>query len=113
LATTIFKVDGIGTSFNGTLFRVDPSNGTRTILSAFGDPTQGPVGFFPAGLAIEPSGQILVAVQHVLTQDSPGGVFRIDPATGDRTLVSDFGDASQGPLGVSPTGVAIIVAPSP
>jgi DNA-binding beta-propeller fold protein YncE len=113
LVTTTFKVDGIGTSFNGMLFRVDPSDGTRTILSAFGDPAQGPVGFSPSGVAIEPSGSILVAAQHVGTFDSPGGIFRIDPVTGERTLLSDFGNASQGPLGVNPTGVAIIVAPSP
>lgn len=113
LVTTIFKLDGIGTSFNGTLFRVDPTDGTRTILSAFGDPAQGPVGFTPSGVAIEPSGSILVAAQHVGTFDSPGGIFRVDPVTGERSLVSDFGNASQGPLGVNPTGVAIILAPSP
>ena len=36
-----------------------------------------------------------------------GALFRVDPTTGARTLVSDFGDSLQGPLGVEPVGVAI------
>jgi len=36
-----------------------------------------------------------------------GALFIVDPSTGDRTLFSDFGDATQGDLGRDPYGVAI------
>src|SRR6478672_473366 len=35
-----------------------------------------------------------------------GAVFRVDPTTGQRTLVSDFGNAAQGPLGGLPMAAA-------
>jgi hypothetical protein len=34
-------------------------------------------------------------------------LFRVDPATGTRTLLSDFSNAAQGPLGTDPIGVAV------
>ncbi len=45
--------------------------------------------------------------------DNRGALFSVDltpggPTFGDRTLISDFGNAAQGPLGGDPTGVAII-----
>lgn len=36
-----------------------------------------------------------------------GALFRVDPTTGNRTLLSDFGNAGQGPLGSNPLGVAV------
>src|SRR6516164_2884491 len=35
-----------------------------------------------------------------------GAVFRVDPTTGQRTLISDFGNAAQGPLGRAPFAAA-------
>jgi hypothetical protein len=35
-----------------------------------------------------------------------GAVFRVDPTTGQRTLVSDFGDAALGPIGRGPVAAA-------
>jgi hypothetical protein len=32
---------------------------------------------------------------------------RVAPSTGKRTVLSDFSDAAQGPLGIDPSGVAI------
>ncbi|MGH8941117.1 MAG: hypothetical protein ACRDV2_17490, partial [Actinomycetes bacterium] len=39
-----------------------------------------------------------------------GALFRVDAANGNRTLVSDFGNAAQGPLGVNPLGIALEAA---
>ena len=36
-----------------------------------------------------------------------GALFRVDLTTGDRTLISDFGNAAQGPLGSLPIGVTL------
>ena len=97
----ILVVGGGGTSGLGTLLRVDPTTGARTLLSDFGDGAQGPLGGTLRGVAIEASGQILV------TDQSTGALWRVDPATGVRTLLSDFGDGAQGPTGGSAYGVAI------
>jgi len=93
-----------GGSGQGLLFRVSPADGTRTIVSNFADPGQGPTGGEPSGVAIEASGTILVADAN--TSGFPSGViFRIDPQTGQRTIVSDFLDGAQGPLGELPIDV--------
>jgi len=36
-----------------------------------------------------------------------GALFLVDPISGARTLLSDFGDTEQGPIGVNPFGVAV------
>ncbi len=103
----IFVVDfDAGTGSLGALFRVDPTTGQRTVLSDFGNPGQGPLGMTPEGIAIESTGQILVVDEDAGT-GALGGLFRVDPTTGQRTLLSDFGNAGQGPLGYAPTAVAI------
>src|SRR5438034_4450994 len=40
-----------------------------------------------------------------------GVMFRVDPITGTRTVVSDFGDPSKGPLGRAPIRVAVVKMP--
>jgi hypothetical protein len=95
-----------GTNGGGALFRVDPATGNRTILSDFGDANQGPTGAFPFGVAIEGSGSVLVVDADAGT-GSNGALFRVDPVTGNRTLVSDFGNAGQGDVGSNPHGIAI------
>jgi hypothetical protein len=93
-----------GTNFQGALFRVDPSTGARTVISDFGDPTQGIVGQDPLDFAIESSGNILV-IDFNAGAGSAGLLFRVDPTNGARTPVSDFGDGP--PQGVAPAGIAI------
>ena len=34
-----------------------------------------------------------------------GALFKVDAASGNRSLVSDFGNAAQGPLGLDPAGL--------
>jgi cysteine-rich repeat protein len=90
----------------GTLFRVDPVTGARTVITDFSDQTKGPVGSRPSGLAVEPSGGILVIDLNAGT-NGIGTLFRVNPTTGMRTVVSDFGLPGQGPLGSQPVGVTM------
>jgi len=102
----IYVVDkDAGTGQLGALFRIDPATGDRTIVSDFGDGGQGPLGVSPSTIARGPGGALLVADPDGGT-DEHGGLFRIDPVSGTRTLISDFGDSKLGELGVNPGGVA-------
>jgi hypothetical protein len=104
---TILVVDGnAGTATRGAVFTVDPVTGARTILSDFGDATQGPLGVTPIAITLDASGQILVADLDD-GSGNLGALFRVDPATGARTLVSNFGDVTQGPLGFDPLSVGV------
>ena len=85
----------------GQLFAVDPSTGDRRVLSDFGDPKQGPRGKNPRDVAILPDGRILVTVGDAgggcgLTRC--GAIFTVDPVTGRRSILSDFGNPAQGPV---------------
>jgi hypothetical protein len=95
-----------GTNFRGALFRVDSTTGQRTLLSDFGNTAQGPLGADPARGAVAGSGAILVIDFNAGT-DGRGVLFRVDPTTGQRTLLSDFGNTAQGPLGADPFDVAL------
>jgi Ca2+-binding RTX toxin-like protein len=96
-----------GTDFRGGLFRVNPTNGNRTLLSNFNNAAQGPLGEDPVNLALSEAGEILVA-DFTAGAKLQGSLFRVNAATGKRTLVSDFGDASKGPLGQTPFGIAVV-----
>ena len=67
-------------------------------------------GAIALGTAVEvgAAGEILVldGNRGALTEDSRGSLFVVDPASGERALVSDFGNPIQGPLRFSPTGLA-------
>jgi len=99
----ILVIDPIaGTGNRGALFRVDPVTGARTVLSDFGaGPNQGVT---PFGVAVEASGQILVIDWQAGT-GADGALFRVDPVTGARTVLSDFGVGAN--QGVDPYGVAV------
>ncbi|MGH8653848.1 MAG: hypothetical protein ACREYE_17500 [Gammaproteobacteria bacterium] len=102
----LVAASGSGADSKGALFRVDPKSGTRMVLSDFGNPAQGtPIGTI-GGLAVEPSGYILATGFQTGT-DSKGVLFRVDPKSGVRTLLSDFGNPAQGVLGAGPFGVAV------
>ena len=113
---TILMLDtGGGTEFQGALLRVDPVSGQRTPVSDFGDAAQGVLGRGPTGLAVEPDGKVLVIdppdapiiMAAMDPGDDPKQLLRVDPNTGSRALVSDFGNDSQGALGAHPQGVAL------
>lgn len=85
----------VGDNTRNALFLINPINGRRTIVS--GDPTGKDEGSGPAfgtlrDIALHPSGDILVA------DVSNAAILRVDPVTGDRTILSDNGT----PDGVNP-----------
>jgi hypothetical protein len=83
---------------HGALFVVNPATGERTILSDFSNPAQGSLGQAPTGVAVGAEGQIFVSDLFAGTGFS-GALFGVDPDTGNRTLLSDFGQgAIQGNL---------------
>jgi VCBS repeat-containing protein len=93
-----------GTGTLGALFQVDPMTGTRILLRDFGKPEQGTPGVDPEGVAVETAGDILVTDREAGT-GFQGALFRVDPTTGTRTVLSDFGNATQGPTGITPVGL--------
>lgn len=99
-----------GTDAKGVLWGVHSDSGARTVLSDFGDPQQGPEEpdgpLSLVGLAVGSAGEIFVTSIDAGTE-SKGALFRVDPANGERRLLSDFGRTQQGPLGQDPTGVVV------
>jgi streptogramin lyase len=87
------------------LYRVDPVTGDRTILSG---PSQGegPAFLGPTKqLAREADGTLLV----VVGASSPGGdgaIFRVNPVTGDRSILSSA-DVGEGPTLGEPEGIVL------
>jgi hypothetical protein len=94
-----------GTSGRGALFRVD-GLGNRSVLSNFGNGTQGPLGVDPAGVALKADGTILVGDAGAAT-DGRGALFSVDAGMGTRTLLSNFGNSTQGVRGMDPSDVAV------
>src|SRR5215475_8209063 len=76
----------------GALFVVNPKTGQRTILSDFGDPAQGHLGNADlTGVAVGRAGQIFVtALFSGDPADVGGALFRVNPRTGNRTVLSNF-----------------------
>ena len=100
-----------GSNGAGALFLVNPSNGQRTLLSDFGNGWQG-LGENPVGVAYVsgPSGQggtLYVADRNSGTGHN-GVIFAVDPVSGNRIYMSDFGNGSQGALGVNPIAIAAV-----
>jgi hypothetical protein len=100
-----------GTDGIGVLFSVNTSTGQRTVLSDLGDPSQGPVGVEPTAIAFSPglagiTDAILVLDDEAGT-DGAGALFSVDPSSGQRSLLIDFGDASKGPVGQAVAGIAV------
>jgi glucose/arabinose dehydrogenase len=95
-----------GTNQHGALLRVH--SGFRTVLSDFGKSSApGDPVVVPVGVAVEANGSILVVGPREGLDKPYGVLFRINPQTGARTVVSDFGDITKGFRGRSPVGVAV------
>ncbi len=85
------------------VMRIDPVTGDRMIVSD-GTTGSGPVFLSPAALAIEAGGSLVVADDHRLLYRS--ALVRIDPVSGDRTIISND-TTGIGPVLVSLTALAI------
>ncbi|HEY2040949.1 MAG TPA: hypothetical protein VGG95_14860 [Edaphobacter sp.] len=118
LGSTILVLDAYaGTNGQGALFMVNPSNGQRTLLSDFGLSSQGPAGAYPDNVMLLSGGLLGLGTSLVVSDGSAGtsglgAIFTIDPNTGKRTLISDFGNSDQGPvdpdLNSFPNSVAVL-----
>src|SRR5262249_53331363 len=93
-----------GATGAGALFRVQRLTGQRTLVSDFGDASQGPVAVNPSALAFEPnSHRVLVLDDNA----AAGAVLRVDALTGQRSLVTTFADTADGPLPEGVTGLSL------
>jgi streptogramin lyase len=87
------------------VMRVDPVTGAITTVSSA---TVG-AGLrlsFPQGIAVEPSGSLLVGNRHEIHYDGQERLVRVDPVSGDRTTVSDA-TTGEGPLLRSPRRITL------
>ncbi len=94
----------------GALFRIDPVTGARTRVSDYGNVAQGPLATDSMQVAVGATGEIYVSN---LTRGTlgAGAVFQVDPVTGQRVLLSDFGNLSQGAVGLHPFGILVVPPP--
>jgi hypothetical protein len=113
---TILVIDSTaGTNAQGALFAVNPSSGQRVVVSDFGASTQGPQGVDPESICWVPA-TLLGPQPTILVTDGSAGtngwgaLFKVDPASGQRTLLSDFGNTAQGPVGLYPLSVTVAPA---
>jgi sugar lactone lactonase YvrE len=86
-------------NFSGGVIRVDAATGAQTEVSSGGSFAH------PFGVALEADGDILVADRSAFGGpgiDGPGGVIRVDPASGAQTPVSSGGSF------VDPLGIAVV-----
>ncbi|HVU87427.1 MAG TPA: PEP-CTERM sorting domain-containing protein [Pirellulales bacterium] len=104
-------VSSSGSSFSG-IVKFDPATGTQTIISGGGVGT-GPAIILPTGIVFDGLGNILVSTIPSLPS---GEILRIDPLTGDRTIVSGGGGGTGPSLGgfgdqiaVEPNGMILAV----
>lgn len=103
-----------GADHRGTLFAIDPATGQRTVFSDFNDASQGMVGVDPNGVGWMPPQLLGLVPGSALVTDGSGGtdmrgaLYSIDPSSGQRRLLSDFGNGVQGPLGIYPLSVLAV-----
>jgi hypothetical protein len=78
----------------------------RTHLTEYANATQGVVGGFrPRGIAVATDGTIFIA--PCPGSGGRGGICTGNGTTGARSVFSDFGDSTQGPIGFGPISIAI------
>ena len=100
----ILVADGDSLS-SGALIRVDPTTGQQTAVSTNAINTGTDLFQDPTGIAVDAQGRILVADEE--SQGGSGAVIRVDPATGQQTLVSDNTINTGTDLFVDPYGIAL------
>jgi hypothetical protein len=105
------------TGYGGQVFLVDLLSGGRRLISDSSDPNnpgnQGPPFGYPSGIAVEPPspssplGSILVA-DSAPYSGSTGAIFRVDPTSGNRSVVTEWTAAPGWPpgAGVGPFRIA-------
>jgi len=90
----------------GTVVRIDPATGNRSLVSGSGTGS-GPAFDTPFGIDVAANGDIIVADSF--------GIVRVDPVTGDRTTISGSGTGTgpdfvrPGELEIEPSGNIVVV----
>jgi hypothetical protein len=99
---------------NFGLLLIDPTTGDRTIIS---DNTHGTGTDLshPFGVSLDSSGNLLVTDQGVSDNNTTEAIVRVDPLTGNRTVVSSNGGVGGGPafslaIGAIEVGSEIVVS---
>jgi hypothetical protein len=105
LVAEAFEID-INGVHTPAVIRVDPSTGVRTLVSSNSAPAGGPDLVAPYGIAVEADGNILVADPGAFASGN-GGIIRVDPVTGARTILSRNQAPVGGPSFDSPIDVAV------
>ena len=89
------------------LLRIDRNTGQRSVLSDFDNPEQGNSGVSLAGVAVEKSGNIIVGAMSDPSV-ATFSLFRVQPKTGRRALLSDSNNPAQGPSLIAITYIAVV-----
>ena len=89
------------------LLRIDPTSGEREVLSDFDNPAQGPVGRDIEGVAVQASGEILVGARSDPFVRA-FSLYRVDPLTGQRSVLSDSMRPAQGPSFTTAVSIAVV-----
>ena len=95
-AVVLVKGDIIIATNGGSLFSIDPATGDSTLISQWDNICcvgTGPGIAQSIQLAIDPDGTILLA-GNLMAPEVGQGVLRVDPSTGNRTLVSGSGQGT-------------------
>lgn len=97
-----------GPNGNGKLYRINQRTGAFSVLTDFGAGPFETLGFSPVDIALEASGNILVADSDasVPSFNEQGSVWRINPRSGARSVLSDFGQGAN--QGLNPYAVAVV-----
>jgi sugar lactone lactonase YvrE len=95
----IYVADIDAAGGGGAIFRIDPRTGARTVVSSNASPGTRPFED-PSSIAFDAAGRLIVGDPGA--QGGSGAVFRVDPATGAREVLSS------GDRFVDPTGVAVV-----
>ncbi len=90
---------------SGGVIRINGTTGARTTVSRNTSPQGGPSFVDPVALVFNPAGQLLVADRDAF--GGPGGVVRVNPATGARATVSSNTTPAGGPRFSNPTSLAV------
>lgn len=100
-------VQELSSGGGGAVIQVDPSTGIRTLLSDFSNSSEGATGIAPNGITWLPSLGALGVTDADAGPEGSGALFTVNPATGQRGTLSDFGNTGQGPLGSEPSGLGV------
>ena len=94
----IFSADsGSGIEQDGRIVATDPTSGVSSVITGAGAPAGAPEPSGPTGIAIEPSGSLILADPDA--DATRGVIWRVDPATGAREVLAASGVPNAGSPG--------------